>query len=55
MTPQEVADFLRISVLTVYKHINAGTLPAFRVGRQYRIEYPELKSYVEAHRVGRTS
>jgi excisionase family DNA binding protein len=37
MTPQEVADYLKLSPETVYRYIREGKLVASRFGRQYRI------------------
>ena len=37
LTPNEVADYLCIHINTVYKLIHQGLLPAFRVGKSWRI------------------
>lgn len=37
LTPREYADERRISRKTVYRQIRAGTVPAERIGRQWRI------------------
>ena len=36
MTPKDVAKYLKMSVLTVYKHAKSGTIPGFRVGNSWR-------------------
>ncbi|GIV82738.1 MAG: hypothetical protein KatS3mg051_2092 [Anaerolineae bacterium] len=36
-TPEEVSEILRVAVKTVYRRLQAGELPAVRLGRQYRI------------------
>ena len=38
MTPKEVARYLKMSVLTVYKHAKQGTIPGFRVGNSWRFD-----------------
>ena len=38
MTPKEVASYLKLSVLTVYKHAKQGTLPGFRIGNSWRFD-----------------
>jgi excisionase family DNA binding protein len=38
MTPKEVANYLKMSVLTVYKHAKEGVLPGFRVGNSWRFD-----------------
>ena len=37
LTPEEVAEKLRVHVSTVYRRIHLQELPALRVGRQWRI------------------
>ncbi|HUS79746.1 MAG TPA: helix-turn-helix domain-containing protein [Armatimonadota bacterium] len=37
LTPQEAADWLKVSVDTVYRWIDEGTLPALKIGGTYRI------------------
>ena len=36
MTPKEVATYLKMSVLTVYKHAKMVTIPGFRIGNSWR-------------------
>jgi excisionase family DNA binding protein len=36
MTPKEVARYLQISLLTVYKYAKQGTIPGFRIGNSWR-------------------
>jgi excisionase family DNA binding protein len=38
MTPKEVASYLRMGVLTVYKHAKQGTIPSFRIGNSWRFD-----------------
>lgn len=42
MKVQEVADYLRISKMSVNRWIRAGQLPAIKVGREYRIDQQEV-------------
>lgn len=37
LTPQEVSELLRVSVYTVRRWIHEGQLPAYKVGRAWRI------------------
>jgi excisionase family DNA binding protein len=37
LTPEEYATERRVSLKTVYRQIKAHTLPAERIGRQWRI------------------
>lgn len=38
MKPKEVALYLKMSILTVYKHAKLGIIPGFRVGNSWRFE-----------------
>lgn len=38
VSPQELAELFGITTKTVRRRITEGTLPAFRVGRQIRID-----------------
>ena len=42
LKPSEVAEFLCIHKNTVYKLIRRGDLPAFRVGKSWRIQRNDL-------------
>lgn len=46
MTVAEVASLLRVSNMTVYRLVQAGQLPAIRVGRSYRINEDDVDSYL---------
>lgn len=43
LTPREVMDLLAIGKNTFYKMVQSGQLPAFRVGRQWRVKREELE------------
>jgi len=38
MTPKQVADYLQLHVMTIYRHIHDGRLPATKIGGRYRIK-----------------
>jgi excisionase family DNA binding protein len=48
LTVAEVAAYLKISPTTVWRHCVRGTLPAFRVGRQWRVERHDLDVWIRA-------
>ncbi|MGH2818325.1 MAG: helix-turn-helix domain-containing protein [Actinomycetota bacterium] len=47
LTVAEVAGYLRVSNMTVYRLINAGQLAAVRVGRGYRIREEDVTRYLQ--------
>jgi excisionase family DNA binding protein len=49
LTVGEVAAILRVSNMTVYRLINAGQLPAARIGRSFRVRQEDLDRYVAEH------
>lgn len=48
----EVADVLSVSPMTVYRLIRSGDLPAFRIGRSFRIEQRAVEAFLERRGVG---
>jgi excisionase family DNA binding protein len=48
LTPQEVADLLRVSSMTVYRLIRSGELRAVRVGKAYRLLEEDVDAYLAA-------
>lgn len=46
LTPQEVADHLRVSSMTVYRLIKSGELRAVRVGKAYRLLEDDVDAYL---------
>ncbi|PYI52090.1 helix-turn-helix transcriptional regulator [Paenibacillus flagellatus] len=44
-TTEEIAKLLKISKLTVYDLIKKGELPAYRVGKQMRVDAADLERY----------
>ena len=45
MTPKEVMNLLYIGRNTFYKLVHTGELPAFRIGKLWRIRREDLKNY----------
>ncbi len=51
MTPQEVANLLKLNVMTVYEYIRNGALKAIKFGRSYRILSKDFDKFIESRRV----
>ena len=47
LTPQEVSDLLRVSVYTVRRWIKEGDLPAYKVGRGWRISEADISAWLD--------
>ena len=49
LSVREVARLLEVSEDTVYRWVKAGTLPAYRVGENFRFNRVELQEWAVAH------
>ncbi len=47
LTVREVADYLRVSRVTVWRWCQEGILPASRIGRNWRIRRDDLLQLLE--------
>lgn len=50
LTPQEVAELLRVSPAAIHRLLRRGDLPAVRVGRAWRVEDAELQRWLRRRR-----
>lgn len=50
LTPQEVSNLLRVSVYTVRRWIKKEELPAYKVGRLWRIKLTDLDNWLDTNR-----
>lgn len=51
LTVQEVAAYLKLSVITIYKYIRENKLQAIEFGGHYRIEQSSLDQFINDHKV----
>ena len=51
LTTEEVADFLRVDIVTVRRLVNRGELPAYRIGNEYRFTRADLEEFIKRQRV----
>lgn len=50
LTVQEVADYLKVSRTTVWRWCHQGLLPAFKIGRGWRVSRGVLEKIIEQKR-----
>jgi len=43
---QELADSLRVNVMTIYRYIKAGKLKAYKIGKEFRIDKKEFNKFL---------
>ncbi|MGN9162350.1 MULTISPECIES: helix-turn-helix domain-containing protein [Clostridium] len=47
MTVSEVAEYFKISEVTTYKLVQEGKIPAFKIGRHWRVKRSDLTEFIE--------
>jgi excisionase family DNA binding protein len=52
MTVNEVAEYLKISEVTTYKLVQEGKIPAFKIGRHWRVKRIDLEEFIEKLKLG---
>ncbi len=46
-TAQELADKLRVNIMTIYRYINGKKLNAHKIGKEFRIDHVEFDSFMK--------
>lgn len=49
-TAQELADELRVNVMTIYRYIKSGKLEAYKLGKDFRIKTSAFEDFLETHK-----
>ncbi|MGB2631183.1 MAG: helix-turn-helix domain-containing protein [Candidatus Omnitrophota bacterium] len=47
MTVEELAKYLKMKVVTIYKHAQQGKLPGFKVGSKWRFKKETIDKWIE--------
>ena len=50
LTPGQIAERLQLNILTIYSYIREKQLPAFKLGRSYRIRKSDLNTFLRSKR-----
>ncbi len=45
-TAQELADKLRVNIMTIYRYIKAGKLKAYKISKEFRIDKKEFDNFL---------
>lgn len=48
-TAAEVADLLRMNPQVIQRKLQAGEIPGYRIGREWRVEQAQLLTWLERH------
>jgi len=46
-TAQELAEKLRVNIMTIYRYIKAGKLRAYKIGKEFRIDKKEFQRFLD--------
>lgn len=52
LTVDEIADYLRVSRATICRWCGTGKLPAFKIGKSWRVQRNDLEVYIRYQRGG---
>jgi excisionase family DNA binding protein len=52
MTLRQVAEYLQISEVTTYRLVQDSKIPAFKVGRSWRVKKEDLNDFIEKQKRG---
>ena len=44
---EELAERLRVSNMTIYRYIKAGTVKAYKIGKEFRIDKEEFDKFLD--------
>ena len=50
-TVQELAQYLRMKPLTIYKHASVGKLPGFKVGSHWRFKRSTIDQWIQSQEI----
>lgn len=46
-TAQELANKLRVNIMTIYRYIKAEKIKAYKIGKEFRIDKKEFQRFLE--------
>ena len=55
MTVKELSDYLRLDRMTIYKMLKEGSIPASRIGHQWRYFRDDIDKWIRSKRIGHAS
>jgi len=44
---EELAKVLRVSKMTIYRYIKAKKIKAYKIGKEFRIDYEEFNKFLD--------
>jgi len=50
-TAKELADKLRVNIMTIYRYIGSGKLKSYKMGKEFRIDKKEFDSFLNKAKI----
>ena len=50
-TTQELAEKLRVNIMTIYRYIKAGKLKAHKIGKEFRVDKKEFQRFLDKTKI----
>ena len=50
-TARELAEKLRVNIMTIYRYIKAGKLKAYKIGKEFRIDKKEFQRFLNKTKI----
>lgn len=50
LTTEQIAEILKLNVVTIRRYIKSGKLKAAYFGKEYRVSKSDFESFVDQHR-----
>lgn len=50
-TAQEMADMLKVNIMTIYRYINASKIEAYKFGKEFRVEKTVWEQFLENNKI----
>ena len=47
MTVKDIADYLHMHPMTIYKYVKEGKIPAFKIGASWRVRRDSIQKWIK--------
>lgn len=47
LTTKELAEYLKLTEVTIYKYANEGKIPGFKIGSRWRFDKDQIDSFLK--------
>lgn len=51
ITAQELADYLKLNEVTIYKYAKEGKIPGYKIGKQWRFNKDEINKLLKGGKI----